>query len=920
MKEDILLRNNTGNKSKESLIDGFVVRINEFESIYKNLQETSLNNHKQSFLIIGQRGAGKTSLMHRLKYAVDDDAELNKTVLPIIFSEEQYFLSELVNLWESIAIYLEDNYGWENISDEIERIIFNEPDFEKKVYDYLCQSLAKANKSIILFVENITMFYNKLDDGELSRLNSILGTDKYIRLIATSTTFTDSKIDLRRADYAYFKTIQLEGLNKEECESLLLRIAIQYDKTEQIKAIIEKHPGRIESLRRLTGGIPRTISYLFQIFLDNENGKAIKDLYLLIDTLTLLYKSELDRLSTQQQRVIDVIARKWDAIAVKDIVKGTRLESKNISKILAALEKDQFIERVNADAKSHLYRIKERFMNIWYLMRFGRKHDRENVIWLVRFFDAWCETQELDKLIAGHIGNLQDGSYDVNAAIVMANTFLSCDNASDAKKDELLSATKSILPERMLNNVKWSSTNQTDISDLAELIAKGEYDEAIRMADSIENKDNKYYKLVSTLFLLVKDFDKSATAAKKALELDRDDSYAALTLGIIYEDYIRDIETAIKYYEISLSQTPYHPYAASRLGDIYFLHLHDSGKAIHYHKMAVKKSFRPSLLSLGKIYLHRNNLKDAEQVLLEAQRHQIKDVNVELGQLYARLDQPKKAKEYFELAIRNNEDDALLDTGSFYQYKRKPEYGKAEFYYNEAIKNGITEGYGQLGKLYHRTMNQKEKAFDVYTVGVEHDDVVSTHQLAHLYADRKEYDKAIELFLKAIDLGDEVAALCMAGLIYSRGQKDKKKLALQVIEANLPKLKQDFPADIFYAKMLLWNNELEKSLGVIQDAYQEIIEIKNNAEKFEDDYKAESLLSELVSYFSLLLAKKEYKAALQLFSDKDAELKNLIKPMYFVLMDSMKNEYPLEYLRAGDEFTDTIDELKKNINKIKKRV
>src|SRR5690606_3658339 len=178
-----------------------------------------------------------------------------------------------------------------------------------------------------------------------------------------------------------------------------------------------------------------------------ENGKAIKDLYLLIDTLTLLYKSELDKLSTQQQKVIDAIAKKWDAISVKEIVKKTRLESKNVSSILAYLERNQLIEKIQTSKKNHLYRIKERFMNIWYLMRFGRKHDKDNVIWLVRFFDAWCDETELTSRIKNHIKNLKGGKYDAKAAIDMGNTFLSCQHISDPLKEELIDTTISILPK-----------------------------------------------------------------------------------------------------------------------------------------------------------------------------------------------------------------------------------------------------------------------------------------------------------------------------------------------------------------------------------------------------------------------------------------------------------------------------------------
>ena len=344
---------------------------------------------------------------------------------------------------------------------------------------------------------------------------------------------------------------------------------------------------------------------MFQIFLDNENGKAIKDLYILIDTLSLLYKSELDQLSTQQQKVIDIIARKWDAIAVKDIVKATRLESKNISKIIAALEKDQLIEKVSTDTKNHLYRIKERFMNIWYLMRFGRKHDKENVIWLVRFFDAWCEKKELDKLIAAHIDNLKGGAYDLNAAIDMGNTFLSCVNVSDSLKSELLRITKSILPEKLLNTVKWSIKNAH--STLSDLISEQKFTEAIALLGQIETHDTQYYTLASSLYLMTGDYTRSAEAAKQVLALDETNAKAALTLGIIYEDFLKDLDKAVFYYKQSLSQQPYHPYAANRLGEISFYKEQNYKAAIDYHNLAVKEN----LLAIATVF--RENISQQKQ-------------------------------------------------------------------------------------------------------------------------------------------------------------------------------------------------------------------------------------------------------------------------------------------------------------------
>jgi len=916
--EDILLRNNTGNKSKESLIDGFVIRNKEFEELFYNFQQTSDLNHKQHFLIIGQRGTGKTSLMYRLNYAIEDDSKLAETIIPIIFSEEQYFLSELTNVWENVAIHLEDHVGWVGLSRTIDDIIEQGGDYEYKVFSFLRNKLINEGKSLMLFIENINVLLGKFSLTELERFKAILENETVLRLIGSATSVDDGYINFENHFYSFFKIIYIDGLDKADCERLLLKIGDQFGQLERIKVVIDKHPGRVESLRRLTGGIPRTISYLFQIFLDNENGKAIKDLYVLIDTLSLLYKSQIDQLSVQQQRVIDVIARRWDAIPVKDIVKGTRLESKNISKIIAALEKDQLIEKVQTDTKNNLYRIKERFMNIWYLMRFGRKHDKENVIWLVRFFDTWCERKELDKMITAHIDNLKGGTYDINAAIDMGNTFLSCANVSDSRKQELLKATRSILPERLLNAVKWPSKDEQ--STLADLIAQKKFTEAFALLENIEPKNGSYYTAASSLYFRMGDYAQSVEAAKKVLELDKSDARAALTIGILYEDFIKDTDLAKYYYNLSLSQNIDHPYAANRLGDIAFYKEHNTSAAINYHALAVKKIYWPSLLSLGRIYLKEGNYKKAENYLLQALHHNVKNVNVELGKLYAVIRDVKKAQLYFDKAVELNEPGALLEYGKWSQYKRKPDYTKAEELLRQAIARDDVDAYSYLGRLYLRKLNDKAKAFEVFKEGEEKGDAASVHQLAHLYLDRKDFEKSDALFLKANEMGDHLALLCFVSAIYRLSRSEKRHAALKILEDNLDKIDKTLGAEVLYAKILLWDGQLDKSLSAIKKLYPEIANLQHYLDNDSDDLRIESILYELMHYFELLLAKGEYQAAFKLFNEKEVDFKAILKPVYFVLMDILKKEYPLEYLKAGDEFKDTIKEIQTNINRLKKRI
>ncbi|MEJ0104731.1 MAG: hypothetical protein WDO19_20210 [Bacteroidota bacterium] len=381
---NILFRNNTGNKEKASLIEGFIIRTKIFEAVYNDLSKPWTNQKNLNYLIIGQRGSGKTTLLYRLKYAIEDFLPLDGIIIPIMFSEEQYHISELENLWEGIADALDEFRDFKGIKAEVELHVFDNS-YEQKAISIIEQSLKKAGKKIIIFLENIDAFFKKIGSPGQTRLKEVLSGSNYIKLVASSTTYFESVLDASKPFYDFFKVVELNGLTKKECIALLLKIGDQFGKREKIESIIATSPKRIESLRRLTGGNPRTISYLFQIFLDNENGKALKDLYQLIDTLTFLYKAELDQLSTQQQKVIDAIARNWDAISVKEIVLKTRYESKQISSILNTLEKNQLIEVIFTKQKIIYIENSREVFKYLVLMRFGKKQEKENVVWLVRF-------------------------------------------------------------------------------------------------------------------------------------------------------------------------------------------------------------------------------------------------------------------------------------------------------------------------------------------------------------------------------------------------------------------------------------------------------------------------------------------------------------------------------------------------------
>lgn len=919
--QDIFLRNNTGSKSKAAIIDGFVVRTNEFSHLKTMLKASKTISDVQNTVIIGQRGAGKTTLMHRLSYAILDEKILSKRYLPILFSEEQYNLSDLTNLWEAIAVGIEDNFYRENVAAKIDDIIESEKEYEKKSLKVLVDLLISKEKIAILFIENINFFLKKLPEDEKKRLKRILTSDSPFRIIGSSTSYNDGTIDFGESFYKFFNIVYLDGLTQEECEKLLIKIGQQYGEEHQIKKVINNFPGRVEALRRLTGGVPRTISYLFQIFLDNENGRAIKDLYLLIDTLTLLYKSELDQLSTQQQKVIDAIARKWDAISVKEITKRTRLESKNISSILSYLEKNQLVEKVPTLTKNHLYRIKERFMNIWYLMRFGRTHDKENVIWLVRFFDAWCDESELAIRLKKHINNLKTGKYDAKAAIDMGNTFLSCENIPENLKQELIKTTNallpksnSILPNKLLKSAKTAKRNT--LAEIEKFIKEDKIDEAAKLLDNVpvSEKGIDYYMLAITVYLKQNNRKKIIEAAQTAWKLDEQNSSAAITMGLIFETYLNNIEKAIEFYNKSLDLPHPHPYAANRLGDIY-KEKKDYATAIKHHNYAVSKNVKQSLLSLAQIYFEIGELEKAEEYFRDSTKAKLDGANTALAKFLIQIKRRKEAGIALLNAVESNEKDSNVNLGRFYLMQKRPNIKKAEEQFNQAIKKGDLEGYNQLARIYVKK-GEIEKAVSAYEIGVAQGNAESAHQLGHLLNRIEEFKRSDEMFNKAVELGDESIVGCWVESIYTSQRNGKKLFAKKLLEKHKPKT-DNIGFDLLHAKILLWNDDVSDSLKIIKEQTKNIIEIYDNER--EDAY-SHRLLPGLVEYFLLLIARKDYKILLDLFDGtEDVDYKAMLKPVYYLLMEELKEEFPTEYLKAGKELTETINDLKKEVEYLRKK-
>jgi TPR repeat protein len=924
---------NPHEQTEQELLDGFVIREKEFKTIFHDIQKNKMPTPPQHYIVYGIRGNGKTSLLLKLFYEVRKDEDLNKWLIPVIFKEEQYNLRTLYKLWEHVAEYLGEDFS--EFFDLLDKMELNEEsdNYEEKCFELLQSYLERNEKKLVLLFDNFGVFLNKLTDREHQRLREILITSADIRIIGTSTFVDEVTYDYGKPFFDFFKPVYLKGLNKEDTIKLLLKLN-EKAPSGDINKIIEQNPGRIEALRRLTSGIPRTIVLLYQIFIDNSNGRSFKDLDVLLDKVTPLYKSRMDDLPPQQQEIADIIAKNWDAITVKEIVKKSKIPSNAVSAQLKQLEKNRLIIKKGTSTKNNMYQVAERFFNIWYLMRNARNKDKFKVRWLVNFLEIWCDRKELTVRAKSHIEGLKSGKLYDKYAFHLSEAYAQMVSSPKMQHD-IIASTRKYLESINSELVCDLSDSDIELSKKAYEYIKEEKPElALVNLLKIERKKGEHYFYIGYIYHeFIKDLMKAVEfyllAIKKnvldamfnlgylynyeckdyekakeyyLMAVEKGDSGAMLNLGILYNNEYKDYEKARDYYLMAVGKG--NTSANVILGFLYDIEYKDYEKAKKYYLKAVELGDSDAIFNLGNLYY--NGFKDYEKAKEYYQMAVEKgdsSAMLNLGNLYYNeYKDYEKAKEYYQMAVRKGHSSAMFNLGNLY-YNEYKDYEKAKEYYQMAVEKGYSSAMFNLGHLYTNEYKDYERAKVYYLMAAENGNSKAMVNLGNLYSDEyKEYEKAEECYLKALEFDKYLAMNSLAWMYFDL--KKNKAEALNYSQQAFENDKSNYSLHA-YSCILLWHNEIEKAIEVSK-------EFMNNEKSYSD------FGEDIKLFLLLLLAKKQYHHVLNLFKENNFNIQDRYKPIYYALMTLLQNEYTDEIKRMGSELEETVKEILEKILQLAK--
>jgi len=387
---------------KEDLIRGFVARQPLLKRLLEDLRREQPGATPQHQLIIGQRGLGKTTILRRLGFAVEDDPGLSAW-MPLVFPEEQYNVAGLADFWLNCVDALSDaldrngdRAASQALDSRVERVPSTGVERTAAALNLLLEEADRLGRRFLLLVDNIDIVLDRLKKDEEWEFRRIIAEERRLHFIGSSSRVLEALYEHGRAFYDFFQVHELKGFDEKETFSMLCQLAEQAGNSD-VARLVREQPGRIKALRVLTGGNPRTLVLLFKVLAQGPEGDVQRDIEQLLDEYTALYKARFEELAPQAQQVVDAMAIHWDPLTAADLTSLLNPFSVNhVSAQLKRLEDFGVVEKTPwFGEKKNAFQIAERFFNIWYLMRASRRV-RRRLLWLVKFLEAWFDKEELD--------------------------------------------------------------------------------------------------------------------------------------------------------------------------------------------------------------------------------------------------------------------------------------------------------------------------------------------------------------------------------------------------------------------------------------------------------------------------------------------------------------------------------------------
>ena len=377
---------NPAQLAPDELKASFIARKETLEELLRVIRQQKPGRPCQHFLLIGPRGMGKTTLGLRFLLSIKEDPELAAIWQTIAFHEESYGIGDLADFWFTALHHLSratDEPRWAERADALRE---DESDTERQaayaraaLRDF-CQ---ENGKRLVLFVENLDVLFGQLGgEREVHTLRADFIERTDILLVGSANTVFEAIRGHGEPFYEFFRLFILEGLGQDDTRRMLAAFG-DGDGNSDLPEALHRERGRLETVRRLTGGNPRLLVLACRMLIESPLGSPLEDLERLIDEQTPYFKARIEELPVQGRRVFHCLAAGWRPMLAKEVADAAKLSSSHASAQLRQLIEKGYAREIKLPREKRVrYEIVDRFYNIYHLLRFSRtgRHRLEQLV------------------------------------------------------------------------------------------------------------------------------------------------------------------------------------------------------------------------------------------------------------------------------------------------------------------------------------------------------------------------------------------------------------------------------------------------------------------------------------------------------------------------------------------------------------
>ena len=399
-------------QSDQKVVDQFVVRNRELDTVLEILHGNIESPSCQHVLIVAPRGRGKTMLLARAAAELRTKDKFSRFLLPVRFMEESHEIFDVADFWLETLFHLarESATSHPELAQELRETHadlsgrWRERTLGDHARAVVLNAAERIDRKLVLMVENLQTLCGSVDDDFGWQLRAALQSEPQIMMLASATSRFEGLEDAEEPFFELFRVIDLTPLTTEECRRLWQTVS-----GDQVSA------RDIRPLEILTGGNPRLLVVVAS-FSEHRSLRALmEELVRLIDEHTEYFRGHLEVLPKSERRVYIAIMDLWQPSSTGEIATRARMDVRIVSTMLGRLiDRGVVMPDPSTGRKKRLYSAAEPLYSIYYKLR--RERDEAAVVeslirFMVSFYDIsvlypvfdrlWSEVKDSPSLLNG---------------------------------------------------------------------------------------------------------------------------------------------------------------------------------------------------------------------------------------------------------------------------------------------------------------------------------------------------------------------------------------------------------------------------------------------------------------------------------------------------------------------------------------